>query len=118
LNYYKNNNNIRTKIIISLRWILCILRKIIILTTQIIIFFTLILRIVKYFQKYYAAGSLFIFIKNAIKIYNINNNIFLSNLLIILLIILIIIKIIIFIKEIIIFRILGPMNIESWWMIQ
>jgi len=38
LNYCYNNNNIITKIIISLRWILCILRKIIILTMQIIIF--------------------------------------------------------------------------------
>jgi hypothetical protein len=48
LNYYKNNNII-TKIIISLRWILGILRKIIILTKKIIIFFILILRIVEYF---------------------------------------------------------------------
>jgi hypothetical protein len=37
------------KIIISLRWILCILGKIIILTTQIIILFILILRIIEYF---------------------------------------------------------------------
>jgi len=48
LNYYKNNNIIK-KIIISLRWILGILRKIIILTKKIIIFFILILRIVEYF---------------------------------------------------------------------
>jgi hypothetical protein len=51
---------------------------------------------------YYATDLFFIFIKNIIKIYNINNNIF-SNLLIILLIILIIIKIIILIRQIIIF---------------
>jgi hypothetical protein len=68
LNYKKNNNientnsNILiwilwiikkkifiTQIIICFRWILCIRRKIIILTTQIIISFILILRIVEYF---------------------------------------------------------------------
>jgi hypothetical protein len=60
----------------------------------------------------YALGSLFIFIKITVKIYNIKNNIFLiliiiffSNLLIILLIILIIIKLIIFITQMIIFLI-------------
>jgi hypothetical protein len=42
---------------------------------QIIIFFILTLRIIEYFEKYYAAGSLFIFIKITIKNYNINNNI-------------------------------------------
>jgi hypothetical protein len=49
---YKKNNNILIwilKIIIYFRWILCILRKIIIFTTQIIIFFILIPRIVEYF---------------------------------------------------------------------
>ena len=48
LNCYKDNNII-TKIILYLSWILYILRKIIILTTQIIIFLILLLRIVEYF---------------------------------------------------------------------
>jgi hypothetical protein len=55
LNSKKNNNIlirilwIIRKIIISFKWILCIVRKIIIFTTQIIIIFILILRIVDNF---------------------------------------------------------------------
>jgi hypothetical protein len=54
LNYKKNNNILRwilwiiRKIIICFIWILSVIRKIIIFTTQIIIFFTLIRRIVEY----------------------------------------------------------------------
>jgi hypothetical protein len=54
LNYKKNNNILRwilwiiRKIIICFIWILSVIRKKIIFTTQIIIFFILIPRIVEY----------------------------------------------------------------------